>query len=49
MMSRILNRIKEEYEAGELSYIDAIEELIIRCGMTALDAEVAVSDWEIDQ
>lgn len=45
---RIKSVIQIQYMKGELSYLDAIEELANKCGMDLLTAEVTVSDWEKD-
>lgn len=45
-MDRVAELIKQEFESGDLCYIDAIDELICKCGYSPLDAEIAVSDWE---
>ena len=38
-------QIKREFLDGDMSYLDAIEELE-RAGLSSLDAEEAVSEWE---
>lgn len=46
-MDRVKNAIQREFEEGFLSYIDAIDELI-ESGYKPLDAELIVSDWELE-
>lgn len=46
---RIMYEIQQEYEAGEISYIDAIEQLQKWCKLSTVSADATVSDWEVDE
>jgi hypothetical protein len=43
---KIVQIIKAEYDRGDLSYIEAINELEKRLGYSTLEAESVVSEWQ---
>lgn len=47
-MDRIAERICIEYESGDLAYDEAVDELVERCGYSHLDAELIISELEVD-